>query len=402
MEFETEINQQIVPPPNNIEEPQEINKPDELENPQTGVEEESKPQEKNNPNDFEVKIGDVIELDGVKYIIDENKNLIDENNKIFKEAKDVKDFLKSFEENNDVDADTFSLDSIKNLIDIKIVDNSDKEIEFENSKDGIKAYLNAVIDTVSKDTVETEFKKLYNKYPVLENVINHLIINNGSLDGFSTNSSENFDIELDENNEEQLIAIIKRAWTEKNNKGNVDHYIKYLKDSNQLYTIADDELKALKETYKSRNSILAEQAKAAREAEQKAAEEYWNNVKNSIDSGVIGDYNIPERIVINKNGKKLVHSREDFFKYLYEVDNQGLSRYEKELSQRDNKKQLNDELLSAYLTFVGGDYSSLLDMKQKEQEVRVLRLKSKQAKTSNSNKPTNKSEKEDKAITFEI
>ena len=46
-----------------------------------------------------------------------------------------------------------------------------------------------------------------------------------------------------------------------------------------------------------------------------------------------------------------------------------------------NEDYLNKELIDAWLTFTGGSYKDLIDMAIKEENVRTLRLRSKEQRT---------------------
>ena len=72
----------------------------------------------------------------------------------------------------------------------------------------------------------------------------------------------------------------------------------------------------------------------------------------------IAGYQIPENIIISRNGEKISASPEDFFNYIYRVDENGQSAYVKDLLQETPESRRDDEILRAYLKFVGGNYSN--------------------------------------------
>ena len=47
--------------------------------------------------------------------------------------------------------------------------------------------------------------------------------------------------------------------------------------------------------------------------------EFWNGVKECIDKRQIAGYRIPETVIIERNGKQISTTPEDFFNYIYQV-----------------------------------------------------------------------------------
>ena len=189
-------------------------------------------------------------------------------------------------------------------------------------------------------------------------------------------------VTIDANNEAQQIHIIKTAWQEKGIKGDVDNYIQYLRTSGILLETAKEELKSLQEADKQYKEKLAAEAER-REAEQiKEIEKYWNDVHNVIKTRKIAGYQIPETILITKNGQKISATPDDFFNYIYRTDKDGKSAYQKDLESEDVQSKREDEILRAYLKFVGGNYSNLVDMAINKQNVNTLKFKAAQRTTN--------------------
>ena len=326
----------------------------------------------------ELQSGTQIEVDGKTYTVDDSGNLVDESGAIFKEAKDVAEWMKSFEAVDETkDKDEISIKTIQDALGIDITDDDDKPIEFENTPAGIKSYVEAVIETSKQEIAEATINSLVSKYPFISDVINYYVANNNSLEGFRQQVDRS-NIEIDENNVEQQKAIIKAAWVEQNRKGDVEAYIKYLESTGVLLSTAQEELEGLKELDEQKKTKLAEEAKAKEEESIKQQVEYWNGVKEVIDNRKIGKYTIPESIIIERDGKKFSATPNDFFNYLYQIDNKGYSRYQYDLAKETSESRRDDAILRAYLKFVGGDYSNLVDMAIKEEEVKRLRLKAKE------------------------
>lgn len=349
-------------------------------------------------NKSEYSPGTKFELDDKTYTVDENGNVIDDKGAIFKEAKDVADWIKSFNV-DDTNENDITIDNIIKAVGTEIVDDDEKPIQFENTANGIKSYIDAVIEVSKNDVAEAALNTLFTQYPFIKDAINYYKANGNSLEGFNE-VVDRSDVTLDKDNEEQQKEIIRTAWKERGAKGDVEGYIDYLKSSGSLATIAEDELNNLKQYDADRKAKLAEEAKKAQDEEIRYYQDYWNGVKEVIDSRKIANYQIPESIIINRNGQKLTVTPNDFFNYLYRVDKEGFSQYQRDLEAQDQNARRDDEILRAYLTFVGGNYSNLVDMAINEKEVKSIRLKAKQnnKSTLKITKPTTNDAKNGKDI----
>lgn len=354
-----------------------------------------------NEKDNNLKAGDQVTLDDKTYIVDEKGNLVDENGAIFKEAKDVKEWINSFDKVDETeDQNSLSIKNIQDALGIDITDDDDKVKEYPDTPEGVKSYIEDIIETSKQEISEATINSLISKYPFIPDIINYYVANNNSLDGFNQ-SVDRSNIEIDENNVEQQKAIIKAAWKEQNRKGDVDSYIKYLESTGILFSTAQEELDGLKELDEQKREKLAQEAKDAEEKSINEQIDYWNGIKEVIDGRKIGKYTIPESIIIERDGKKLSVTPNDFFNYLYQVDNTGRSRYQYDLEKETPENKRNDALLRAYLKFVGGDYSNLIDMAINEKEVQKLRLKSKENRSGQIRiNRTPKTTKKDNIIDF--
>lgn len=358
----------------------------------------NKEDNKNGDNaDVNLEAGTSIEVGEDTYTVDENGNLLDKNGNIFKEAKDVKSWLNEFENVTDADKDSISIETIQEAVGVQITDDDDKPVEFENNPEGIKAYIDAVIETAKEEHFETAINTLYQKYPILNDVLNYYIANGNSLEGFGE-VPDRSNITIDDSNEAQQEAIIRTAWEEQGRKGDVESYIAYLKSSGTLLATAKEELVGLQEADEQYRKNIEEEAEHKEAERLQRLENYWNGVYDVIKSRTIAGYQIPESIIISRNGQKLSVTPEDFFDYIYRVDKDGKSAYERDLATETPESRRDDEILRAYLKFVGGNYSNLVDMAINKEKVNRLKLKAKERNTStvriskpktNTNKGTN-------------
>lgn len=341
-----------------------------------------KEKDENNEIDNPIKLeeGTTLEIGDAKYTVDKDGNVVDSNGNIFKEASQVSEWMKEFE-NVEENTSDISIDSIKAAIGIEITDDNDKPIVFDNTVEGIKSYVDSVIETSKQEHYDTAINTLYQKYPIIKDVINYYVANGNSLEGFGQ-VPDRSGIEIDENNEAQQEQIIRTAWSERKQRGDVNSYINYLKSSGTLLATAKEELDGLKEADAQYKRDI--EAKAAAEEKEKieTLERYWNGVHDIIKSRKIAGYQIPESIVITRDGQKLSVTPEDFFNYIYRVDKEGKSAYERDLEAETPDVRRDDEILRAYLKYVGGNYSNLVDMAINEKNVATLKLRAKQHNAS--------------------
>ena len=321
--------------------------------------------------------GAEFEIDGTKYLVDNEGNLVDESGNIFKKKDELKDFFDGLNQSDEDDKNQINLANIMEAVGIDITDDNDNPIQFEDSPEGIKQYIDAVINASQQEIAETTINSLYNRYPILKDVLDYYLANGNSLDGF-TGREDRSNLSIDENNEAQQEEIIRLAWKERGQKID-DSYIAYLKSSGQLLQIAEKELENIQEADKAERRRLADEARAA---EQKALEDnqrYWTGVKQVIDGRKVAGYEIPQTILIEKEGKKIAVTPTDFFNYLYQIDNEGYTRYQRDIMKQTPESRRDDEILRAFLTFTGGSYANLVDMAVKEKEAIRLRTKAKEA-----------------------
>lgn len=335
---------------------------------------------KNTNLENHLEAGTSIEVGENTYTVDEQGNLVDKDGNIFKEAKDVDAWLKEFDKIENTE-DEININTIQDAIGIQITDDNDKPIEFENSIEGIKSYINAVVETARDEHYETAINTLYQKYPILNDVLNYYLANGNSLEGFNE-IPDRSGITINDSDEVQQEAIIRTAWKEQGRKGDVESYLQYLKSSGTLLATAKEELAGLQEADAQYRKEIEEEAERKENERIKRLEDYWNGVHDVIKSRNIAGYQIPETIVINRDGQKISVTPEDFFNYVYRVDNDGLSAYERALAAETPESRRDDEILRAYLKFVGGNYSNLVSMAINKEKVATLRLKAKERNTT--------------------
>lgn len=316
----------------------------------------------------EVKLseGDTINVDGVDYTIDAEGNAIAADGTVFRTATELAEFI----------AQNGSEPSVLNQLQTRFgsdfKDENGNPIVFDDNEEGIVAYVETVVQSRVKEAQAAAINNLFETYPQVEQVINHLKLN-GTLDDF-VEIPDRSQITVSKDNEEQQAAFIREEWKLSGKKGDVNKFIDYCKNAGILYDTAVESKEAVDSIYESR---LAEQ-KAQVEAKEAvdAAEEkaYWDNVEKTISKGELLGYSIPEQIQCNKDGKKVMLSRRDFLKYVSTpVDSEGNTAYMLDEAKVDSDARMQDDLLKAFLRFTGGDYASLVGMAVNKQKVLSIR-----------------------------
>lgn len=316
----------------------------------------------------EVKLseGDTINVDGVDYTIDAEGNAIATDGTVFRTATELAELI----------AQNGSEPSVLNQLQTRFgsdfKDENGNPIVFDDNEEGIAAYVETVVQSRVKEAQTAAINNLFETYPQVEQVINHLKLN-GTLDDF-VEIPDRSQITVSKDNEEQQAAFIREEWKLSGKKGDVNKFIDYCKNAGILYDTAVESKEAVDSIYESRlaeQKAQVEAKEAAAAAEEKA---YWDNVEKTISKGELLGYSIPEQIQCNKDGKKVMLSRKDFLKYVSTpVDSEGNTAYMLDEAKVDSDARMQDDLLKAFLRFTGGDYASLVGMAVNKQKVLSIR-----------------------------
>lgn len=334
-----------------------------------------------NANEYDLEEGTVIEDGNNKYTVDKDGNLIDDKGNIFKAKNEVAAYLKEFEVEDTSNEDKIDVKSIQELVGVSVTSEDGKPVAFDNTPQGVASYIQSVIDLKRDEFAQAGVNKLFEDYPIVGDFLNYYVANGNSFEGFGE-LRDRSGIEVDENNVSQQEAIVREAFKEFNRRGNVDKYIQYLKDSNELFNVAKEELEALQKADNDVREANAKEALRVKAEEEKQLVEFWNGVKECIDKRQIAGYRIPETVIIERNGKQISTTPEDFFNYVYQVDDKGLSRYENDLMKLSPAERRDEELLKAWLKYTGKGYDSLIEMAVSDKEAKKLKLTASQRKST--------------------
>lgn len=323
-------------------------------------------QQTSSMGEVQLSEGDTINVDGVDYTIDAEGNAIAADGTVFRTATELAELI----------AQNGSEPSVLNQLQTRFgsdfKDENDNPIVFDDNEEGIVAYVETVVQSRVKEAQAAAINNLFETYPQVEQVINHLKLN-GNLDDF-VEIPDRSQITVSKDNEEQQATFIREEWKLSGKKGDVNKFIDYCKNAGILYDTAVESKEAVDSIYESRlaeQKAQVEAKEAAAAAEEKA---YWDNVEKTISKGELLGYSIPEQIQCNKDGKKVMLSRRDFLKYVSTpVDSEGNTAYMLDEAKVDSDARMQDDLLKAFLRFTGGDYASLVGMAVNKQKVLSIR-----------------------------
>lgn len=310
--------------------------------------------------------GDTVNVDGVDYTIDANGNAVDADGTVFRTAAELTELIAQNGSEPSV------LDQLQTRFGSDFKDEDGNPIVFDNNAEGIAAYVDTVVQSKIAEAQTAALNNLFETYPQVEQVINHLKLN-GTLDDF-VEIPDRSNITVSKDNEEQQATFIREEWKLSGKKGDVNKFIDYCKNAGILYDTAVESKEAVDSIYESRlaeQKAQVEAKEAAAAAEEKA---YWDNVEKTISKGELLGYSIPEQIQCNKDGKKVMLSRKDFLKYVSTpVDSEGNTAYMLDEAKVDSNARMQDDLLKAFLKFTGGNYASLVGMAVNKHKVLSVR-----------------------------
>lgn len=323
-------------------------------------------QQTSSMGEVQLSEGDTVNVDGVDYTIDAEGNAIAADGTVFRTATELAELI----------AQNGSEPSVLNQLQTRFgsdfKDENGNPIVFDDNEEGIVAYVETVVQSRVKEAQAAAINNLFETYPQVEQVINHLKLN-GSLDDF-VEIPDRSQITVSKDNEEQQATFIREEWKLSGKKGDVNKFIDYCKNAGILYDTAVESKEAVDSIYESRLAEQKAQVEAKEAADAAEEKAYWDNVEKTISKGELLGYSIPEQIQCNKDGKKVMLSRRDFLKYVSTpVDSEGNTAYMLDEAKVDSDARMQDDLLKAFLRFTGGDYASLVGMAVNKQKVLSIR-----------------------------
>lgn len=340
--------------------------------------------------------GSEVELDGVTYSIDKDGNAIDKDKKIIKTKDELKILLTAL---TPPDTEINYVSEIQKATNLVIVKDG-KPIDYENTTEGLSGYVKDIhaqgVELGSKKAEE----KLYAKFPILKQIVSHLVLNGGNLDNF-TNTTDYTKIKIgeDENqwNDIYLTAQMERGIP----KDEALKMAKYLKDDKQLKDSAEKALLFLSTTQQQRDAKAAKVLADQDELDKQDQISYWNEVGQIVQSKTIkledNEFKLPEVVrVKDKDGRITTKNIDDFVNYLSSpinviIDNQQFTTTQSEYDEylEKAKRTTNNDVFDAFRRFTKYDDSQILSTNIKHETTKnIIKLTSKPTTSSASTSST--------------
>ena len=309
--------------------------------------------------------GTELELDGTKYKLNKD-GAIEKDGKVFKTKTELKALLVAAEDNADLDY----VSEIQKVTNITLNTDDGKPITYENTVAGLAQREQDVFREGKKLGV-TEYESiLFEKYPILQNIIDHLTVH-GSLKDF--NEDVDYSKIVIGDDENQHIAIYTKAQLERGiPQLEIDDSIKYLKTDKKLKIYAESGLKYLTSAQTEASTTRATQAKAIKDAQDAEQTIYWNSVHKTITAKevTIGDkkFKLPEVIKIKEADGKIVNKTlKDFQDYIekplnFKIEDKvyTMTQLQYDTLQEDTKRTPHHDIFDAYRKFTKYDDSQLI------------------------------------------
>lgn len=333
--------------------------------------------------------GAQVELDGITYTIDKDGNAIDDQKKVVKTKAELKQLYDANAANGGGAAPNYieEVQKVTNLVVVK----GDKPVEYENTVEGFTGYVQDVHQLGVELGKKKDREELFTQFPVLKQVLSHLILNNGDISNFN-NTIDYATVKINDDEQQWENIYVTAKVAQGITKEEALDMFKYLKEDKKAKAAAESSLAFLVKTQDARTkqaeALLAKQEQDARLAE----EQYWNEVSGIVKNKTIKVkdqiFAIPDVIrVKDKEGRTIVKTLDDFVKYMsspivVNIDGQQYTttqlEYDKYLEEQSRKT--DDDVLEAYRRFTGFDDSQLIAKNVKQQQTKeVLKLTTKVA-----------------------
>jgi len=364
----------------------------------------------NSNNDIDESVVEAVEIDGTEYTLNEDGSAVDAEG-VVKYTKDEMDALAEA----DVKSTASLLAEKTNIIPIGEDGNP---IEYEDTDEGLSQYISDVYEQGQKEANTSAVQGLYSKYPIVQNIVNHLELNNGNFDTFN-NTISYTDVSIDNKDETQMRNIIFAARKQRGeNDEKSNKYYNYLKDSDTdlkaVISEANDELVYLKGVEDQEEVAVQEALDAKAASNIEAANNYWgidvvdgklvdlkteNSVYSTVKSGKvkIGEeiYTIPDKIRVKVGDKVEFKTRDDFFKYIYQPIQQTIegkkvtqTLHQTDMANETSGRTTGHDVYDAFKRYVKYDNSQFIKEQINQNKVNTItrRLTTKGDNTSSTSR----------------
>ena len=293
-----------------------------------------------------------VEIEGIVYTLDSDGNATKDGAIVY-----TRDQL---EEDSTAD-DYISL--VQQQVGLELYDDNGTPLQFENTVDGFVAREKAIIDKVKKDTSAHVYNSLLNDTPEISQLLNYKKLH-GSLEGFSFNTDYSAPVYIENDIQNHKLLITKELQLKGLSSKDIDITLKGLEIDNSLSDRAKESESYLI-TKKNEHELEQQRSIADKQrVEQESLEKIYGvtidnrgtikplNIEGSIydivvNKGKVGDFVIPATgIVVTRNGRKEVITREAIFNYIAITTPSGYSQLQidEAKASKDNNYKVSKAL----------------------------------------------------------
>lgn len=321
-----------------------------------------------------------IEIDDVKYKLDAKGNALDKEGNIFKSKEE----LDKLSEVSDIPL----IEDIQKKVGIVVTDDSGKAISYSNDDEGLVKYINDAVAVRSEELYNNAASKFFQENPDILEIFKYKQLN-GSIENYKPEEDySKIEIKKDAANEEvQINLIVKERIAKGDTVEQANRFAQYSKSDGKLLEDAKSAQQYLITSKSLRDAEINKQLESKRLAEEQSKQQELDNVYNKIIKEgklTVKDkiYTLPKNIRVKvSDGKYETKSQEDFFNYLYQPapiklpngQTVNITRHQYDIAMEQNSKTIDDDLFTAYLRFVGGDMTQIIEEQIKKAEVRKLK-----------------------------
>jgi hypothetical protein len=311
--------------------------------------------------------GAEIELDEVKYKINKDGAAVDATGKVIKTKAELTTLILTASENEEVNY----INEIQKATNLTPVSDTGQPVTYENTVPGLTQYAQDVYKEGRKLGATEYEQELFSKFPILQQVVEHLTIN-GSLENFTQNIDYSKIVIGDDENQ-QIDLFTKAKLAQGLSQSEITDMVNYYKADKKLKGAAETGLAFLK-TSQEANDVA--RATAVAESKRNAEIErtaYWNEVHKTLSTKqlVVGDkkFTIPEVIKVKTDdGKFVTKTIKDFQDYIekplnFKVGEQvyTMTQLEYDEAMEDTKRTPHHDIFDAFRKFTKYDDSQIIN-----------------------------------------
>lgn len=240
------------------------------------------------------------------------------------------------------------------------------EEEFEDTEEGIQLLFEKAKEKATEEAVNSYF----DRYPEVKQLLEYVEMGGEPNKFFQTQFPEvdYSEVEFKEDDTALHERLVRqelkevRGMSDEEIRAEIEDY----RNGGILENKAKRSLSALKTKQKEDKESLLEQQREEQQQYQEQVQKHWNNVKQTLDkSASIKGFKIPSK------------DKDPFFEYLSKPVEEGKSAAMKAHEEAD----LETRLAIDYLLYKGFKLSDIIDRRAKDQNVKTLRDRIREAKT---------------------